>query len=113
MSRFQKNVKILINLCQYFEKKSGIRYRVSGIGYQVSGIRYRVSGTGYQVPGIRYRVSGTGYPQDARAPATGRAIHLRPGPPRILVIYIYIYTRIFGPRFARPQFEYIKKYKNI
>ena len=32
----------------------GIRYLVSGIGYQVFGIRYWVSGIGYQVLGIRY-----------------------------------------------------------
>ena len=29
--------------------------------------------------------------QEARVPSMGRGIPLRPGPPRILVIYIYIY----------------------
>ena len=33
--------------------------------------------------------------QEARVLSTGRAIHLKPGPPRILVIYRYIYICIY------------------
>ena len=34
--------------------------------------------------------------QEARVPSMGRGIHLRPGPPRILVIYRYVDENIIS-----------------
>lgn len=76
-----------ICITSYFHKimyrALGIRYQVPGIGYM--GAEYWVSGTGYQVLGTRYR-----------APFYKTSLR-------------HILTRIFGPRFAWPQFEHITK----
>ena len=83
MSEFQKNINISANVCQYLQKHVNISINLCQDFKKMSILHWMYV---QSAPGVAQSA------QEARVLSMGRTIHLRPGPPRILVIYIYIYS---------------------